>query len=230
MDKKNIMVRDVPLDERPRERLMKYGAEQLSSSELLAIILRTGSTNESVLQLATKILSKFETLQSLYDVTIEELMMIKGVGKAKAIEIKAAIEFGKRIVKATPTEKETIRSPRDVFAYLGEDMRFLRQEHFVAILLDTKNHIIAKETISVGSLNASIVHPREVFKPAIKKSASAMIVAHNHPSGDPSPSREDIEITKRLYQAGEILGIDLLDHVIIGEDKYTSLKEKGLIG
>ncbi|MFV9510876.1 RadC family protein [Tepidibacillus sp. LV47] len=227
---KNIMVRDVPLEERPRERLMKYGAEQLSTSELLAIILRTGSANESVIQLATKILSKFETLQNLYDVTIEELMAIKGIGEAKAIEIKAAIEFGKRIVKATPVEKETIRSPRDVFSYLYEDMRFLRQEHFIAILLDTKNHILAKETISIGSLNASIVHPREVFKPAIKKSASAIIVAHNHPSGDPSPSREDIEITKRLYQAGELLGIDVFDHVIIGEDQYFSMKEKGLIG
>ncbi|WP_339059924.1 DNA repair protein RadC [Tepidibacillus marianensis] len=230
MDKVNIMVRDVPIEERPRERFMKVGADQISSTDLLAIILRTGSANESVIQLSAKILSRFETLQNLYDVSIEELIQIKGIGEAKAIEIKAAIEFGKRIVKATPVEKDTIRSPKDAFSFLGEDMKYLRQEHFIALLLDTKNHILSKETISIGSLNSSIVHPREVFKPAIKKSASSIIVAHNHPSGDPTPSREDIDITKRLVKAGELLGIEVLDHVIIGDERYISLKEKGLIG
>lgn len=227
---KQLMVKDLPLIERPRERMLHYGAENLSNAELLAILLRTGSTNESVVQLANKILAELETLQNLYDVTIEELTRIKGIGPAKAIQIKAAIEIGRRILKQSPQERTTIHSPKDAADYLMEDMRYLKQEYFIALLLNTKNQIIAKEEISVGTLNSSVIHPREVFKPAIKKSVSAIIIAHNHPSGDPSPSREDIEVTKRLVKAGEILGIDILDHVIIGDLKYVSLKEKGLFG
>lgn len=227
---KQLMVKDLPLIERPRERMLQYGAENLSNAELLAILLRTGSTNESVVQLANKILVELETLQNLYDVTIEELTRIKGIGPAKAIQIKAAIEIGRRILKQSPQERITIRSPKDVADYLMEDMRYLKQEYFIALLLNTKNQIINKEEISVGTLNSSVIHPREVFKPAIKKSVSAIIIVHNHPSGDPTPSREDIEVTKRLAKAGEILGIDILDHVIIGDLKYVSLKEKGIFG
>ncbi len=227
---KQIMIKDIPAAERPRERMIQYGAENLSNADLLAILLRTGSAKESVVQLANKILSEMKSIQALYDVTIEELTKIKGIGPAKAIQIKAAIELGKRIVRHSPLEKIQIRSPKDVSDYLMEDMRYLKQERFLILLLDTKNNIIGKEEISRGTLNSSIVHPREVFKPAIKRSVSAIIVAHNHPSGDPTPSHEDIEVTKRLVEAGKILGIDVLDHVIIGDMRYISLKEKGLFG
>lgn len=227
---KQIMVKDIPSSERPRERMIKSGPESLNNAELLAILLRTGSSNESVLTLAQKIMSQVGELRVLYDVTIEELTKIKGIGPAKAIQIKAAIELGKRVAKEHTLDKNSIRSPKDVADYIMEDLRHLKQEHFIALLLDTKNNIIAKETISIGTLNSSIIHPREVYKPAIKKSVSAIIVAHNHPSGDPTPSREDIEVTKRLKEAGDILGIELLDHVIIGDSKYLSLKDKGLFG
>ncbi|OEF98109.1 hypothetical protein BHF71_03225 [Vulcanibacillus modesticaldus] len=226
---KQIMVRDIPKDERPRERMIRFGPQSLSNVELLAILLRTGSSNESVFQLAQKVLSELETLQNLNDVTLEELTKIKGIGPAKAIQIKGAIELGRRVVKSIPQDKIQIRSPRDVANFILEDMKHLKQEHFIALLLDTKNQIIAKETISIGSLNSSIVHPREVFKPAIKKSVSAIIVVHNHPSGDPTPSKEDIEVTNRLVEAGNILGIDLLDHVIIGDSRYISLKDRGML-
>lgn len=226
-DVKQIMVKDIPINERPRERMIEYGPESLSNTELLAILLRTGSQNESVFSLAHKVLSELQGLQNLYDITIEELTRIKGVGPAKAIQIKAALELGKRAARISTQEKMTIRSPRDVSNYLMEDMRFLKQEHFVALLLDTKNNIVSKETITVGILNSSLIHPREIFKPAIKKSISSIIVVHNHPSGDPTPSKEDIEVTKRIYEAGKILGIELLDHVIIGDYKYFSLKDKG---
>lgn len=227
---KQIMLRDIPNEERPRERLIQFGAETLSNIELLAILLRTGSSKESVFQLAQKILTELKSIQNLYDVTIEELTKIRGIGPAKAVQIKAAIELGKRIVKKAPLDKISINSPKDVANLLMEDMRYLKQEHFITLLLDTKNNIVSKETISVGSLNSSIVHPREVFKPAIKKSVSSIVIVHNHPSGDPAPSQEDINVTKRLINAGEILGIDVLDHVIIGDLKYFSLKEKGLFG
>ena len=227
---KQIMVRDVPLAERPRERLLHVGASSLSNAELLAILLRTGSSNESVLMLAQKILAELETLHNLYDVTIEELTKIKGVGPAKAVQLKAAIELGKRIVLQSPIDRVSIRSPKDVSHYIMEDMRYLKQEHFIALLLNTKNQIIGKETVTVGTLNSSLVHPREVFKPAIKKSSSAIIVVHNHPSGDPTPSKEDIDVTNRLIKAGELLGIDVLDHIVIGDNAYISLKEKGLFG
>lgn len=227
---KQIMVRDIPQADRPRERMLEIGPEGLSNAELLAIILRTGSTNESVFQLAHKVLAELEMLHNLQEITIEELTMIRGIGPAKAIQIKAAIELGRRVYRNIEDEKITIRSPRDVANYLIEELRYLKKEHFIAVLLDTKNKVIAKETISIGTLNSSIVHPREVFKPAIKKSVSAIIVVHNHPSGDPTPSREDIEVTKRLIKAGEIVGIDLLDHIIIGGSDFFSLKDKGLFG
>lgn len=227
-DTRPIMVKDVPLAERPRERLLQVGASFLSNAELLAILLRTGSSNESVLHLAQKILAELETLHNLHDVTIEELTKIKGIGPAKAVQIKAAIELGKRIVLQSPIDRVSIRSPKDVAHYIMEEMRYLKQEHFIALLLNTKNQIIGKETITVGTLNSSLVHPREVFKPAIKKSSSAMIVVHNHPSGDPTPSKEDIDVTHRLVNAGELIGIDVLDHIVIGDNAYISLKEKGL--
>ncbi|MBB5324568.1 DNA repair protein RadC [Anoxybacillus tepidamans] len=225
----SLMIRDVPKDARPRERLLSDGPESLSNQELLAILLRTGTKDESVLQLAQRLLHHFEGLRLLKDATVEEMTSIKGIGAAKAIQILAAIELGRRISRLSYDERYVIRSPEDGAKYLMDDMRFLSQEHFVAIYLNTKNQVIHRKTVFIGSLNASIVHPREVFKEAIKRSAASIICAHNHPSGDPTPSREDIEVTRRLAECGRIIGIELLDHLIIGDQKFISLKEKGYV-
>ena len=224
-----IMIRDVPITGRPRERLVQKGAQSLSNQELLAIILRTGTRNESVLQVAQRMLQHFEGLRLLKHATIEELTAIKGIGSAKAIQVLASLELGQRVMQLHPDEKYKILSPEDGANYVMEDMRFLNQEHFVAVYLNTKNQVIHKQTVFIGSLNASLVHPREVFKEGIKRSAASLICFHNHPSGDPTPSREDIEVTKRLLESGKILGIDLLDHIIIGDKQYVSLKEKGYL-
>ncbi|MCL6585642.1 MAG: DNA repair protein RadC [Anoxybacillus sp.] len=224
-----LMIRDVPKEARPRERLLSDGPESLSNQELLALLLRTGTKEESVLQLAQRLLHHFEGLRLLKDATVEEITSIKGIGEAKAIQILAAIELGRRIGRLSYDERYVIRSPEDGANYVMDDMRFLSQEHFVAIYLNTKNQVIHRKTVFIGSLNASIVHPREVFKEAIKRSAASIICAHNHPSGDPTPSREDIEVTRRLAECGRIIGIELLDHLIIGDQKFISLKEKGYV-
>jgi DNA repair protein RadC len=223
------MIRDVPKDVRPRERLLFSGPESLADHELLAILLRTGTKEESVLQLAHRLLQRFEGLRLLKDATVEEITSIKGIGTTKAIQILAAIELGRRLHRLGYHDRYVIRSPEDGAKYVMEDMRFLSQEHFVAIYLNTKNQVIHRKTIFIGSLNSSIVHPREVFKEAIKRSAASIICAHNHPSGDPTPSREDIDVTKRLAECGRIIGIELLDHLIIGDQKFVSLKEKGYV-
>lgn len=181
------------------------------------------------MELAKHILMHFEGLKLLKDATIEELIAIKGIGYAKGILILAAIELGRRMHQYRPTENYTIRSPEDGADYIMEDMRLLKQEHFVALFLNTKNQVIHRQTIFIGSLNASIVHPREVFREAIKRSAASIIVAHNHPSGDPTPSQEDIQVTKRLADTGKLIGIEVLDHLIIGDGKFVSLKEKGYL-
>ncbi|WP_174269869.1 RadC family protein [Bacillus methanolicus] len=223
------MIRDFPEDERPRERFIQSGPESLSNHEILAILLRTGTKEESVLQLANRLLTHFEGLRLLKDATLEEITAIKGIGKAKAIQVLAAVELGRRIANLSYDDRYVIRSPEDGAKYLMNDLRFLSQEHFVCLYLNTKNQVLHRQTIFIGSLNASIVHPREVFKEAFRRSAASIICAHNHPSGDPTPSREDIEVTKRLAECGKIIGIDLLDHLVIGENKYVSLKEKGYL-
>ncbi|WP_412966199.1 RadC family protein [Fredinandcohnia sp. 179-A 10B2 NHS] len=223
------MIRDYPQEERPRERLVTEGPESLSNLELLAILLRTGSKEESVIQLSNRLLHQFEGLRLLKDATVEEITAIKGIGQAKAVQIMASIELGRRIGKLQYEDRYVIRSPEDGAKYVMEDMRFLSQEHFVCLYLNTKNQVIHRQTIFIGSLNASIVHPREVYKEAFRRSAASIICVHNHPSGDPTPSREDIEVTKRLVECGKIIGIELLDHLIIGEHKYVSLKEKGYV-
>ncbi|WP_078556898.1 RadC family protein [Bacillus alkalicellulosilyticus] len=223
------MIRDVPTSERPRERMIQEGARYLSNQELLALILRSGTKEESVLQLAQKVLHHFDGLSLLREATINELVQIKGIGSAKAVEICAAIELGRRATAYQTEERVVIRSPEDVANYVMEDMRSLSQEHFVILLLNTKNHVLHRQTIFIGSLNASLVHPREVFKESFRRSAASIIALHNHPSGDPGPSREDIEVTKRLAECGKLLGIELLDHIIIGDRKFVSLKEKGYI-
>lgn len=229
MSNEHFMIRDFPIEERPRERFIQSGPKSLSNKEILAILLRTGTREESVLQLANRLLTTFEGLRLLKGASLEELTAIKGIGKAKAIQILAAIELGRRIANLTYDERYVIRSPEDGANYVMNDMRFLSQEHFVVIYLDTKNQVIHKQTIFIGSLNASIVHPREVFKEAIRRSSASIICVHNHPSGDPTPSREDIDVTKRLAECGRMLGIEVLDHLIIGEKKFVSLKEKGYL-
>lgn len=221
------MIRDVNMADRPRERLLRQGAMSLSNQELLAILLRTGTKEESVLALANRVLSTFERLHHLKHATIEEMIAIKGIGEVKAIQILAAIELGRRLSQKQNDDKFTVRSPQDAAAYLMPDMTSLSQEHFVALFLNVKNQIMHKKTIFIGSLNASIVHPREIFREAVKRSAASIICAHNHPSGIPTPSPEDIEVTKRIQEAGFIIGIELLDHIIIGDHQFISLKEKG---
>ena len=223
------MIRDYPEEERPRERLVKEGPETLSNQELLAIILRTGTKQESVLQLSYRIIQYFEGLRLLKDASIEELTSLNGVGTAKAVQLIAAMELGRRVSRLQLEERYTIRSPEDGANYVMEDMRFLSQEHFVCLYLNTKNQVLHRQTVFVGSLNASIVHPREVFREAFRRSAASLICFHNHPSGDPTPSKEDIEVTKRLAECGKMLGIDMLDHIIIGDQKFISLKEKGYV-
>ncbi|AOZ91911.1 RadC family protein [Paenibacillus crassostreae] len=229
MESHTLLLRDLPHEERPRERMMQYGAESLSHAELLAILLRTGSHKESAIHLAQRIMNKVGSIRNLVDLSIDELTQIKGIGNAKAIQLKAGIELGQRLARARMSEKVTIRSPQDAVDVLSEQLRYLQKEHFVCLFLNTKNHIIAQETLSMGSLNASIVHPREVFRAAIKCSSASIICAHNHPSGDPTPSPEDISLTSRLVEAGQLIGIDVLDHVIIGDGDYISLKEQGLM-
>ncbi|XKI12884.1 DNA repair protein RadC [Sporosarcina sp. ANT_H38] len=223
-----MMIRDVHIADRPRERLIRQGAESLSNQELIAILLRTGTKQESVLVLANRILSSFDKIQDLKDATVEEMMLVKGVGKAKAVQLLAAAEIGKRMYRKHSEGRYTIRSPEDAAAYLMTDMASLNQEHFVVLFLNVKNEVLHKHTIFIGSLNSSIVHPREIFREAVKRSAASIIVAHNHPSGNPSPSPEDIEVTKRLIEAGSIMGIELLDHVIYRRSPVFKLKRKGI--
>ena len=221
-------IRELPSDERPRERLIAYGADALSISELLAVLLRTGTEQNSALGLAEVLLHRFENIRGVAHATIEEMAEVHGIGPAKAAQIKAAIEFGRRLISASPEERTKIRSPRDVYNLLGPNLRDEKREHFVALLLDTKNGVMRSKTVSVGDLSSSIVHPREVFVEAIRHGSASLIVAHNHPSGDPAPSPEDIAVTRRLAEAGELLGIELLDHIVLGDDRWVSLKERGL--
>lgn len=225
----HLTIKEMPAELRPRERLCKDGADCLTTAELLAIILRTGFQAGTAIDLATQLLSRFNGLKGLLAASVEELSGIKGIGQAKAAQIKAAIEIGRRVAITAAPDKPVIKSPGDVGALMMEKMRHYDREFFVVLNLNTKNQVIAEDTVSIGSLNASLVHPRELFKNAIKRSAAALILVHNHPSGDPSPSREDIDVTRRLAEAGKLLGIEILDHVVIGDLKYVSLKEKGII-
>jgi DNA repair protein RadC len=223
------LIKDYPVQERPRERLVAEGPESLANHELIAILLRTGTKRMSALQLSHHIIQQFEGLRYLKDATIGELTQISGIGTAKAVELLAAVEIGKRVSRLQFEERYAVRSPEDGAKYMMDDLRFLQQEHFVCLYLNTKNQILYKKTVFIGSLNTSIVHPREVFKEGFKRSAASIICFHNHPSGDPTPSKEDIEVTKRLVECGKLLGIDVLDHIIIGDKKYVSLKEKGYV-
>jgi DNA repair protein RadC len=223
------MIRDVPKNERPRERMLRVGAGALSNQELIALLLRTGTKAESVLQLSARVIQHFNGLNLFKEAQVKELTAIKGIGEAKAIQLLAALELGKRVYHYTAEERYVIRSPEDVAQYMMDDMRQLNQEHFVVLYLNTKNHVLHKRTIFIGSLNASIVHPREIFREAFRYSAASIVCLHNHPSGDPEPSQQDIDVTQRLIESGKMLGIELLDHVIIGDRCFYSLKEKGYV-
>ncbi len=223
-----VRILDMQKEERPRERLLKNGASSLSDSELLAIILRTGTRQENVINMCQRLLSMYN-LKQLSQANIKKLTQVHGIKESKAAQIAACFEIARRLETFNEGSRPKINSPEDVYRLIYPRMREQKKELFIELCLDTKNQVIKEETISIGSLNANIVHPREVFKTALTESAAHIIVAHNHPSGDPAPSREDIEITKKLAETGKIMGIDLLDHVIIGDGRHFSLKEAGHI-
>lgn len=225
----HLLLRDLPHEERPRERMMQYGASSLSHAELLAILLRTGTRNESVVTLAQRILNHVGHLRHLHDMSVTELTTIRGIGDAKALQLKAGLELGRRMMRSRLEDALQIQQPQDAAELLMESMRYYDKEHFVCLFLNTKNRIVAQETVTIGILDASLVHPREVFRAAMKCGAASLICAHNHPSGDPTPSSEDIILTRRLMESGEIIGIELLDHLVIGDNQYVSLKERGLM-
>jgi DNA repair protein RadC len=222
------MIRDLTASDRPRERLMQVGERALSTAELLAITIRTGVGGENVVRLSERLLVRFGGLPGLARASITELRTVKGIGPAKAIEIKAALELGRRLLASAPEQRARVSSPADAANLLMSDMALLEQEHLRLILLDTRNQVLATPNVYVGSLNTSVIRVGELFRHAIKENAAAMIVAHNHPSGDPSPSPEDVRVTKQIASAGKLLDIDLLDHLVIGHGRYVSLKERGL--
>lgn len=225
-----MKIKEMSINERPIEKMVLYGKETLSNSELIAILLKTGTTKLSSLQLAERVINQnADGLRNLANITLEELMDIDGIGQAKAATIVATVELGKRISASEAIQRGKISCVEDVVDIFMERLRYLKKEKFEVLLLDTKGNIISSENISVGDLCSSVVHPRETFKSAIKRSAAAIIFVHNHPSGDPTPSNEDIAITKRLIEAGNILGISVLDHIIIGDGVFVSMKASDLI-
>ena len=222
----NLMkIKDLPKVDRPREKLEKYGPKKLSNAELLGIILGKGKKGENAVELAKKILKKI-ALNKFINLQINDFHNLSGVGRVKALQIIAAIELSKRII--TKTTAVEILKPQDIWNELKE-YRSKSKEYFIAFYLDVRNNVISKEIVSIGTLNASLVHPREVFEPAVRNLAAQIILSHNHPSGDPSPSEEDLKLTRQLIDAGKILGIEIIDHVILTKNNYTSLKEKGII-
>ncbi|HEX73702.1 MAG TPA: JAB domain-containing protein [Dehalococcoidia bacterium] len=227
--KKSFTIHDLPVSERPRERLQKLGVAALSAQEILALILGRGVAGESVMVTAQRLLSQFGNLKRIAGASVEELSQIKGIGVAKASQIKAAFELANRLEGYSEAEdKPVIKTPDDVASLVKGRLKGKKKEHFLALLLDTRNQLIKVAEISVGSLDTSIVHPREVFKEAISASAASVIFVHNHPSGDPTASEDDIKLTKRLAEVGEIMGIDVLDHIIVCDKQHLSLKREGL--
>ena len=225
----NMTVKDMALEERPREKMLAQGENSLSNAELLAIILRTGTKQKNVIDLANYIINKdSQGIRYLQDITIDELCEIDGVGLTKATMIKAAIELGRRVASFKPN-KYKVKNPWDIYKYYMEELRYAPKEIFKIVLLNTKNEIITDIDISIGTLNSSLVHPREVFREAIRRSSNKIILIHNHPSGCPTPSAEDKVVTNRLVKCGDIIGIEVIDHIIIGDGLYFSFKENMLI-
>ncbi len=222
-------MKELPQTERPRERLLTVGASQLSNRELLAILIKCGTQELSVLGLADRILVEFSSLRELSGATWEELTTVRGIGKAKAAELLAALELGRRAADSSFEVRDAISKPEDAARLVMSEMRLLDREHFVVLMLNTKHKVMAKKTISIGHLDAALVHPRELFKDAIRRSSAAVVLVHNHPSGDPTPSRDDMAVTKRLCEAGSLLGIQVLDHLVVGDNQFVSLKEQGMM-
>jgi DNA repair protein RadC len=221
-------IRDIAASERPRERMVALGAGALSNAELIAILLRSGIEGLNAVELATQLLTEMGGLPGLHKAPLETLNAMRGIGPAKAAQLMAAIELGRRFAAATPEERPTIRSPQDAAMQLMYEMGAFEQEHLRVLILDTRNQLIKTSEVYLGSLNTSLIRVGEVYREAVRCNAAAIIVAHNHPSGDPTPSPEDIGVTKALAEAGKLLDIELLDHLIIGKNCFVSLKEKGL--
>ncbi|MFZ1946918.1 MAG: DNA repair protein RadC [bacterium] len=220
---------EIPTEDRPRERLRTLGAEVLTVRELVAVVIGSGTRQRGAIEVAGDVVGAAGLVRELARVSVEKLATVKGVGEAKACRLKAAIELGRRVAKATRPEVKSVRCPEDAASLVMEDMKHLDREHFTVILLDSKNAVISIEKVSVGTVNSSLVHPREVLKPALEKSATSIILVHNHPTGNVSPSREDVMITRRFEKCGQILGIDVIDHIIIGDGNYRSMKESGYL-
>ncbi len=230
MNKSNsFTIHDLPAQERPRERLKNFGPEALSAQELLALVIGMGIPGKSVMNIAQELLTRFGSIQEISNATTEELTTIIGIGFAKAIRIKACFELGKRQDYETIAKDIDIKNPQSVVKAIRSKIQDKAKEHFKLIILNTRNKVVGITNISTGTLNSNLVHPREVFKEAIRNNAASVILSHNHPSGNPEPSEEDKEITQRLVEAGKIIGINVLDHVVIGKNNFYSFKEKGLM-
>lgn len=221
-------IQSIPVAERPRERLQHQGSEALSNSELLAIILGSGTKGKSVLQLSQELLAKFGGLEHLADATIEELCEVKGLGNAKAIQIRAVVTLASRLSQKERGIKIKIDHPQSAYHLLKDELESEKKEVFKVLLLDVKGYVISQQLISVGTLSRSLIHPREVFYPAIRHKAASIILAHNHPSGDPTPSQEDFDVTAKLVEVGKVMGIPVRDHLIIGDNQYISLRQRGV--
>lgn len=221
------MIRDLPESERPRERLMNYGPGSLSNAELIAILLRIGVKGESAVRLGERLLTRFKGLRGLARASIQELCQVHGLGPAKAVQLKAALELGRRLLLTAPEDRPTITSPADV-ANQVLDLALEDQEHLWVVLLDSRNRVMEVDKVYKGSLHTTVVRTAELLRNAVRHNAAGIIIVHNHPSGDPSPSPEDVRLTEQVVQAGRLLNVDVLDHVIIGGQRYVSLKERGL--
>lgn len=223
-----VLIRDLPATERPRERLRDYGAGSLSTGELLAIVLRTGSSRESVLALASRLLSRHGGLVGLARAGFRELCQERGLGEAKASQLKAALELGRRLASAQPKEHVAVRSPQDVANLLLTEMGLLEQEELRVVLLNTRNQVLGVHTVYRGSVNTSLVRVGELFREAVRQNCPALVIVHNHPSGDPTPSADDVAMTKQALEAGRLLDIEVLDHLVIAQQRFESLKERRL--
>ena len=225
-------MKEMACEERPYERCERFGASNLTDSELLAVLLRTGTRGENALQLADKILHPVfsqKGVLNLHQWTYEQLMQIKGIGKVKAIQILCLAELSRRLAKATAQEGLNFSNPASIARYYMEDLRHANQEQMKLLLLNTKSRLIGEADISKGTVNSAVISPRELFVEALQKNAVSIVLLHNHPSGDPTPSKEDVLITRRIQEAGRLIGVELLDHIVIGDNCYVSLREKGLV-
>lgn len=227
-ERSTYRITDLERSDRPRERLIAYGPEVLSNAELIAILLRTGTGGANAIQLGQRLLKEFGGLPGLQRAPFRALRRVRGVGQAKACQIKAAVEIGRRIADTSPADKPVIRSPEDAAALLMYEMSALEQEHLRVLLLDTRNRVTEVCEVYRGSLNSSLIRVAEIFRDAVRANAASVIIVHNHPSGDPTPSPEDVSVTRAIIEAGRLLDVEVLDHLVIGQGRFVSLKAKGL--